>query len=235
MSRLLPIVAISAVLVLTACGDDGTPSAVGPDTPTSPDFETGEQLPDGVAAEVDDVTIATTRVDRRTDAAMDNPQLAEQLPEDPQEARQAVQASVLGQMIVTEAVLKAGEADGIEVTDDDLAAEREQLEQQAGGAEALQEQIDAIGLDEDELDKELRSLAVLDAVAERNAADAGASPAPTSPEQPDHGQIAVQEWMTAQVTAMDIGVDPAYGQWDPQSLQVVPPGAEQQPVAPPNE
>lgn len=233
MSRVIPALALAAALVLAACGSgsDPDPASTGTATDTAGDALRAD-LPDGVAAQVEDVDIDSDRVDERVDKALENPQLAQQLPEDEEQARSLVQASVLGQMVITEAVLLAGEQEGIEVSDEGIAAKREELEEQAGGVDALQQQVDAIGFSDEELDRELRSLAVLDEVAEREAPDAGPTASPAAPGQPDPADLAVQEWLRGQLTGMQIVVDSDYGRWDAQQLQVVPPQSATQPGAP---
>lgn len=231
MSRLVPSLAVVAVLLLAACGS-GEPStdATGSAAPTTDQALPGADLPDGVAAEVGDTEIDTERVESRVDAALESPQLASQI-EDPEQARPQIRASVLGQMILTEAILQSAEEDGIEVTDEQIAEQRTQLEEQAGGAGPLQEQIDVLGFSDEELDQELRSLAVLDQVAEREAP----SPAPTAspaPGQPDPQQLAVQEWLRQHVSGMQIVVDQDFGRWDAERLQVIPPQPAVQPGAP---
>lgn len=230
MSRLVPSLAILAVLLLAACGS-GEPStdATGSAAPTDQAL-TGADLSDGVAAEVGDTEIDSERLESRVDAALESPQLASQI-EDPEQARPQIRASVLSQMILTEAILQSAEEEGIEVTDEQIDEQRTQLEQQAGGADALQEQIDVLGFSDQELDQELRSLAVLDQVAEREAP----SPAPTaSPaaDQADPQQRAVQEWLRQHVSGMQIVVDQDYGRWDAERLQVIPPQPAVQPGAP---
>lgn len=221
-SRALPVLAVAAALVLAACGGGSDPEPAATDTAAA--GETGAvDLPDGVAAEVGETEIPTDRVDERVDTALENPQVAAQLPEDPEQARTLIGANVLGQMIVTEAVLQAAEAEGIEVSDEEIAEKRGELEEQAGGADALQQQIDAVGFSEEEVDRELRSLAVLDQVREREAPDAGPDASPTAPGQPNPGDMAVQQWLQEQLSGMRIVVDRDFGRWDAQRLQVVPP------------
>lgn len=227
MSRVMPAFAVAAALVLVACGDGSDPDPASTATATA-DEALRADLPDGVAAQVEDVEIDSDRVDERVDTALENPQLAQQLPEDEEQARSLVQASVLGQMVITEAVLQAADEEGIEVSDEDIAEKRSELEEQAGGVDALQQQVDAIGFSDEELDRELRSLAVLDEVREREAPDAGPTASP-APGQPDPGDLAVQEWLREKLTGMQIVVDSDYGRWDAQQLQVVPPQSAMQP------
>lgn len=227
MSRVMPAFAVAAVLVLAACGSGSDPEAASTATATADDALRAD-LPDGVAAQVGEVEIDADRVDERVDKALENPQLAQQLPEDEEQARSLVQASVLGQMVITEAVLQAAEEEDIEVSDEDIAQKRSELEEQAGGVDALQQQVDAIGFSEEELDRELRSLAVLDEVAEREAPDASPTASP-APGQPDPADLAVQEWLREKLTGMQIVVDSDYGRWDAQQLQVVPPQSAMQP------
>lgn len=229
MSRVMPAFVLAAALALAACGSGSDPDPASTATTTATaDEALRADLPDGVAAQVEDVDIDADRVDERVDTALENPQLAQQLPEDEEQARSLVQASVLGQMVITEAVLLAGEEEGIEVSDEDIAEKRGELEEQAGGVDALQQQVDAIGFSDEELDRELRSLAVLDEVAEREAPDAGATASP-APGQPDPADVAVQEWLREKLTGMQIVVDSDYGRWDAQQLQVVPPQSAMQP------
>lgn len=237
-SRALPALALVAALVLAACGDGSEPApgattTAGADETEAADAAQGADLPDGVAAEVGDTEISSDRVDERVDKALQNEQLSSRLPDDPEQARDLVEANVLGQMIVTEAVLQAADESGIEVTDEEVAAEREELEEQAGGADALEQQVADIGFSEEELDQELRRLAILEKVAEREAPDAGPSPSPAAPDQPDPANLAVQQWLREQLGGMQIAVDGEYGRWDAERLQVVPPAsAMQQPAAP---
>lgn len=235
MRRTVLATLLAGVLALAACGDGAEPDAQTTDAADLPGTEQQADLPEGVAATVGETDIGTQRLDERVDTALESPELAAQLPEDEEEARTLVQASVLGQMIVTEGVLQAADDEGIEVSDEEVQAKREELEEQAGGPEELQQQVDAIGFDEAELDRELRSLVILDRVAEREAPDEGEGPQPeqTDPAQPDPGDIAVQTWLQERLTQMEIVVDSDYGRWDAQSLQVVPPGMDQQQPAPP--
>lgn len=223
MSRLLPVLAAVAAVLLAGCGaDDATvDEEAGGSAPAATDPAAAD-LPDGVAAQVGDAEIATDRLQARVDSALDNPELEARLPDDPQQARPLVEASVLSQMIVTEAVLQAADEEGIEVTDEDIAAKRQELEQQAGGADALEQQIDAIGFSEQELERELRTLAILQRVGEREAPEAAPTASPAAG-QADPTQAAAQEWLRQQLTDLRIVVDAEHGRWDAQRLQVVPP------------
>lgn len=232
-SRALPALALAAALVLAACGGGSEPEPGATATGTA-DGAAQADLPDGVAAEVGDTEIPADRVEERVDKALENEQLSARLPEDPQQARDLVEASVLGQMIVTEAVLQAADEEGIEVTDEEVATKREELEEQAGGADVLEQQVADIGFSDEELQQELRSLAILEKVAEREAPDAGPSPSPTAPGQPAPADVAVQQWLRQHLGGMQIVVDGEYGSWDAERLQVAPPESAipQQPAPP---
>ncbi|HEX6256997.1 MAG TPA: peptidylprolyl isomerase [Euzebyales bacterium] len=109
-----------------------------------------------VAARVGDVEITTAEVDesyaRRTAGASEAPDASSN--DDEQKA------GVLTTLIRSEILRQAAAERDIEITDEDIAAQRELVIDQVGGEEAFNEAIEQVNLSEEELEAELRVQAI---------------------------------------------------------------------------
>lgn len=230
-ARNLIATAAVAAIALAGCGGGDEPTAT--ESPTAGSTEaaaspTPVDLPEGIAAKVDDSEIAVEQVEQRVDAlvAQTEEQQSASPSEgategvDPEQREAAITAQVLSDLVVGRVILDGADELGVAPTDEDVAELREQVAQGAGGEEAFLEQATAVGYDEAAIERELRILAafqnITDALVEESGGDA-ASPAPED-------QQAVQEWLVEQLEAASIVVDDQYGVWDPASGQVVPVG-----------
>jgi hypothetical protein len=150
-------------------------------------------------------------------------------------------ALVLSQSILTKIFVLGPEDLGVVPNEQDLEEARQQLEDQAGGPDALQRQIEESGLSEEALNEQVKGIAALDnveqALLDQGAAEdlpplpspsAGQSPRPT----PSPGQRVVQQWLQERLSTTDVVVNPEYGSWNARRGQVVPAGAAQQPSIP---
>jgi hypothetical protein len=218
-------IALSAVLVLAGCGSDPDGATTAPDpAATAPgDDQVGEtfsaDLADGVAAEVGGVTIAVALIDARNQLLREDPQFGAQLEEDETgQLEGQLRAQILNQLVLQELVLQGAASDGIEVTDDDVAAERAVLVEEFGDEETLQAQLAAAGLPEDQLEMEIRASLAIDRITEQLLADAG----DLDPEDQE-ARFAVQEqWLRSVADDVEVVVDTAFGAWSPEQLAVVP-------------
>lgn len=130
------LVAVVLGLLATACG-----GAAGSD----------------VAATVGDVEITTAELDEAYGQRAEGPAAASELAADDSGAvEEDLKAGVLTNLIRTEVLHQAAEERGIEVSDEDIADQRELLVEQAGGEEALQEVIDSANVSDEELRANLR-------------------------------------------------------------------------------
>lgn len=149
LRRLLPLLAL--VLALAAAGCSSATNTGDPST----------------AATVNGNDIAVSDVEDQVElASANNPG------EDPDpEQVEALQAEVV-QYLVRLELLEQGAADlGIEFTDDDLQEARDDLAQQFGGEEQLEEQLEEQGMDLADLDVQLRSQALEERINEALADD----------------------------------------------------------------
>ena len=130
-----------------------------------------------LAASVNGVDITIAEVEERLEVIRQNPQAVEQLANDPdgQILRQA-ENDVLNDLII-QSLLQQSAADelGVEVTDADVEAQREAVVEQIGGQEAFDQVIEQQGLSEEQVDTELRRLALNEAISAQFAEDADIS------------------------------------------------------------
>ena len=113
------------------------------------------------AAVVNGVKIPIDTVQQRFESVERDPQLAQQLAADEDGSFKArVQARLLSQMIQAELLSQAAEDLGIEITEDDIQAERENIIEQVGGEEAFEQIIEENGLTEDDVRSQIRDLIV---------------------------------------------------------------------------
>jgi peptidyl-prolyl cis-trans isomerase C len=138
---------LALTLVLTACGGSASTS--------------------DVAARVGDVDITTAEVDesfaRRTAGASEAP--------DASDADDEEKAGVLTTLIRSEILRQAAEERDIEITDEDIAEQRELVIEQVGGEEAFDQAIEQANLSEEELEAELRVQAIQNKIVSQLAED----------------------------------------------------------------
>jgi len=222
--RVRSAIVLSTVLVLAGCASDPDDGVTDPDpTATAPADDMGEtfsaDLADGVAAEVGGTSIAVALIDARNQLLREDPQFGAQLEEDETgQLEGQLRAQILNQLVLQELVLQGASSDGIEVTDDDVAAERAVLVEEFGDEETLQAQLAAAGLPEDQLDMEIRASLAIDRVTDQLLADAG----DLDPEDQE-ARFAVQEqWLRSVAGEVDVVVDTTFGAWSPEQLAIIP-------------
>lgn len=135
--RRLALAAGAALLLLTGCGE-------------------GEVRP-GAAALVGGERIETDALQALVDRGLADPQAAQQLGSD----RAAYQRLALSRLINTEVLEAAAEAEGVSVTDGDVAEQVERFAVQAGGRDALEQQAAQSGISPEDLRPFVRGI-VLD-------------------------------------------------------------------------
>lgn len=220
----LPLLLLVLVLGLfaAACNGDETPddTAATPGSDTTP-TETGAEsadLDEGVAATVNGEEIASAKVDERVQTIADNPAAQEQFEgQDEETVRASLRSRVLTSLIANVIVSQGADDLGVEASDEDIAAARAQLEEIVGGEEELAEHLATTGVSQEQLDEELRVLALLDAVGEELSDAEG-----DDPEAQQKRQEAASQWLSERLVEADVQVDQEYGAWDPATRQVVP-------------
>lgn len=235
--RMTTTVAMLAALVLlvAACGaepasntasDPARESPEGADSTDGsvlPGDEPGADLDDGVAAVVNGQEIGAEEVDQQVQAFSATPDVAEALdgPEGAQTLA-ALRAQVVSNLIINRLALEGAEALGAPVTDDDVTQARAELEEETGGADALQEALDAEGMSEEQLVAQLRALAALRNIEVALAEDAGDA---ADDAADDAAGTAAQRFISDLVRQAQVVVATDYGTWDPQTGQVAPAGS----------
>lgn len=233
-------VAAALALLLAACGNGGNgevePDASPQDEDVSQsDDGPGAELADDVAAVVNGEEIAAADVDAQVEAFTSNPEIAAALDGDNGEQAQGMlRAQVLSTAIVNVIALATAEELGVPVTDDDVAAARAQLEEEAGGADALAQTLVDEGISSEQVDTQLQALAALRNIEGAVAEDAegGGDDAQENPDAPSAGEVAAQQLLAEELASAEVVVNDDYGSWDPQVGQVVPPGGVPQAPAP---
>lgn len=125
-----------------------------------------------VAATVNGTDVPVSAVESRFEQAQAQPQVAEQLENDPGGAYQAdLQAQILSQLVVTELLLQWADDIGVEATEADIEAERSELIEQLGGQEAFDEAVSQSGLSEEEITEQLRQRVLQDKIADSVSED----------------------------------------------------------------
>jgi peptidyl-prolyl cis-trans isomerase C len=124
------------------------------------------------AATVNGEEIPVSAVERRFQTVKQNPQLAPQLEGDTDgRFRRTVEAQILSQLIRS-SLLEQGAAElGITLDAGDVADQRAQIIEQVGGEDAFERIIEQANLTEEDVDSELRELALQERVEERLTAD----------------------------------------------------------------
>lgn len=227
-TRILKALAVTAVaaLLVAGCGDGGSDDGAQPagDTAGAADTDGADpasgELPQGVAATVAGEEIPEDDLEVRVGLLRDQPQISEQLGQQGEAGEQQLAAEVLSQLVISEIILAGAADEDLSPTDEEIAAYRQPLEEQAGGADAFVEQARQGGIPEEHLDRELAVLVTLDKLAKRLGAGEGQDQPGTDPIQ----NPAVQEWIREKIGRFDVVVAAQHGQWDPQSARVMPPG-----------
>ena len=110
-----------------------------------------------VAATVGEVEITTAELEEVYQQRAEGPGAASELAGDESgAAEEELKAAVLTNLIRTEVLRQAAEERDIEVTDEEIAEQRELLVEQAGGEEALQQVIESANVSDEELRANLR-------------------------------------------------------------------------------
>lgn len=222
-------------LAVTACNGEPEEDADESDPPAetgSADADgPGAELEDGVAAVVNGQEVPTEQIEEQVDSFADDPRIVEQfagLGDD--DARALIGAQVLTNAIVTVLAVDVAEELGVPVTEEDMGAARDRLEEQTGGAEELASAMEAEGLSEEQLDDQLRALAALGNI-EQHLEETAAGDEPDAG-APEGGEQRAQQFLAEQLAGAEVVVNDAYGSWDAQSGQVTPPGGMPQMPAP---
>ena len=152
-----------AVLLVACGGGGGGGDATG---------ITGSGDPN-VAASVNDTDIPISAVETRFEQAKSQPQVQQQLEADTEGTFESqIQAQILSQLVLSEILEQWGADLGIEVTDEDIEAQREELIEQLGGQEAFDQAVAESGLSDEDIELQLRQRALQDKIAEEVGTDA---------------------------------------------------------------
>jgi hypothetical protein len=115
------------------------------------------------------------------------------------------QTQLVTQFVRSEILAVLAEQEGLSVSDEEVAAAREDLAGQVGGEEALQAAIAEQGLSEEFLVQQLRDQQTQALLQDEIGASAN-----------------LAEYIQAEIADVPIEVNPRYGQWDPDALAVAP-------------
>lgn len=243
-SATLAALLAALMLVAAACANgngEGSEEQTDNGETSSAEDDRGAELDDDVAAVVNGEEIPVDDVENLVEAFATNPEIAEQLEgEQGGDLRDLLRAQVLTTAIVTRVAVEGAAELDRPVTDEDLAAARDELEEETGGAEAFKAALEEEGLTEEQLKVQLRGLAALrniqEALDEEAGEEAEAEEAPEG--APTASEQRAQNFVTERLAEADVVVNDDYGSWDPQTGNVTPPGgfpAQPQPGAPPPE
>lgn len=201
------------------------PAPAGTEAPTDAAPLVSEDLPDGVAATVADEEIPVASLEERFQLVSQLPDVASQLEgADGESITAQVNSTILSQLVLQSIVLQGAEDEGVEITEEDVAAEREAVTEQAGGQDALAQQLSEAGLPEGQLERELRASVAFQKVTEvlLDASDQDVQYDPDAATPDPAVQQVQQEWLLGLVSSTDVVVDQEYGGWDQAAGQVVP-------------
>jgi parvulin-like peptidyl-prolyl isomerase len=138
---------IALVVALAACSGSGDPST---------------------AATVDGEEIPISEIEEQFATLSEAPEVASQLEGDESgDAERGIQAQLLTELIRSQLLQAAADDLDIEVTDAQVAEQREILVESAGGEEALQQTLETSDISEDELDELLRNQVIQEAIGEQ--------------------------------------------------------------------
>lgn len=124
------------------------------------------------AATVNGTDIPVEQLKERAERLKENPQFQAQAEQDPT-AEDQVEPQMLSQLIQEQLIREAAADKDIEVTDEDAAEQREALIAQVGGEEAFAQAIEEQGFSEEELDDQLRLVAIQEQLFESFEGAAG--------------------------------------------------------------
>ncbi len=181
-------------------------------------------LPDGLAAVVDDEEIAEGTLEERFEAVVAAPEVAEQLEsEDTEALEEQLKAQILSRLILDRIVAIGAEELGVDASEEAIAEREAEEAEAAGGEEALAEQLERQGVSAEQLEEELRTIVLLDGIEEELTADLAEEDFEADEEMGiSPADMAVQEWLFEQLSAREVEVDEAYGVWSAESGQVIP-------------
>ncbi|CAN5127248.1 peptidylprolyl isomerase [soil metagenome] len=120
-----------------------------------------------VAASIDETDIPVSEVETRVAALRENPQLAQQFEADEDGTfEEQVSATVLNDLVQAQLLEDAASELGVGVSDEDVAAQREEIVEQSGGEEAFEQFLAQQGLSAEEAGRQIRLVAIQTAVQE---------------------------------------------------------------------
>jgi parvulin-like peptidyl-prolyl isomerase len=115
------------------------------------------------------------------------------------------QTQLVTQFVRSEILAVLADEQGLDVSDEEVAAARADLAEQAGGEEALQSAIAEQGFTEDFLVQQLRDQQIQALLQDEIGVSTN-----------------LAEYIQAEIADVPIEVNPRYGQWDPEALAVAP-------------
>jgi hypothetical protein len=177
--------------------------------------------------------------DRIEEAVAADEELATQLEgEEGEQLLDMFRAQTLTVLIQTRIILDGAADMGVEPTEEDIAEARQELVDELGGDQELEEAMAQAGLSEEALADQLQGVAALNVVGDRLVEEGEVEEPPEAPEgaeELDPADLAVQQWLAERMAGAEVAVHPEYGQWDPQSGQVMPAGGPVMPEMPEEE
>lgn len=197
---------------------------LGLEQPEAPD---PVDLPDGLAAVVDDDEISDETLEDRFEAVAAAPEVADQLEgEDAETLEEQLKAQILSRLILDRIVAIGADELGVDASEDEIAEREAEEAEAAGGEEAFAEQLESQGVTTEQLEEELRTIVLLDGIEEELTADLDEEDFEADEETAmSPADMAVQEWLFEQLTAREVEVDEDYGVWSAESGQVIPSSA----------
>lgn len=161
---------LALAALLAACGSSAEPEGAtsASDAPSAGASDAASTSGDpDAAASVGDETITLEEFEQEVADRTSDPQIAAQLEGDPTGAAlQQLEIQVLNQLIITRLFEQGAEEEGVEIGDAEIADARAQTIEQIGGEEAFQQVIDQAGLTEEEIEQELRLIALQQGLTE---------------------------------------------------------------------
>ena len=131
-----------------------------------------------VAATVNGDEVPVSEVEERYEQAKESPQVAQQLEADTEGTYESqLQAQILSQLVVSELLDQWAEDLGVEATEEDIEAERENLVEQLGGQEAFDQAVSESGLSPEDVELQLRQRVLQNKISESVAGEVEVSDA----------------------------------------------------------
>lgn len=125
-----------------------------------------------VAATVNGTDITIAQVEEQFETAKQQPQVSQQLEQDPDgKFRKEVQATVLTRLVTSQLLEQWAEELKVSATPEEVTSERAALVEEFGGQEAFDQQIEQSGLTEPEIEEEIRKIVLQNEISDRVAAD----------------------------------------------------------------